>query len=87
MPAGARRRVADGVERAAVRFVGAVREVQAEHVDAAIDQRGEDVRNGARRAERGDDFRVPHQCHGSTSAFGMRIASASASASFNWCRP
>ena len=83
VPAGARGRFPYRVVGPPVRLVRPVREVEPEHVDAAGDERVEDLGRAAGRTERGDDLGVPRHCHGSTSAFGIRMASASASASFS----
>jgi hypothetical protein len=67
-----------------------MREIQAEYVDAGNEKRLEDICRSAGRTDGRNDFGVPHSVSGdyvildgSTSAFVMRMASASASASFN----
>ncbi len=76
-------------EDGAMRIVRAMGEIQAEDVDPCGDQAIDRRRRAARWADRGDDLGAAHPSHanGSTSALGMRIASASASASFSALRP
>ena len=86
----------DRREHGRVRRVRAVREVQAEDVHA---RHGAAVRGHQAQSQAGptvamifvcrimciDSLATDQAAHGSTSALVMRIASASASASFSWC--
>ena len=77
-----------------MRFVGAVREVEPEDVYPRGNERFEHGWRGTGGADSGDDLGSSHQpitarmvqawACGATSALVMRMASASASASFNW---
>jgi len=87
---------ADVLIRSRVRLVRTVREVQPEDIDTRQKQIPQDGNRTGRRAEGCDDFGVPHDslrrgweleaggwgaAQGSTTAFVIRMASASASAS------
>lgn len=73
-----------------VGIVSTVRKVQAEYIDAGLDQGLEDLVTGACWSDGRNYFRSSHkqptesaQSHGSTSALVMDIASASARASLS----
>src|SRR5262249_1264218 len=76
-------RSADFTKRSRVRLVRAVRKIPPDDIGADVDERVQQPRPRRCRAERGDDLRAPDYFHGSTSAFGRRIASASRKAPVN----